>query len=181
MAGARRDYPLPKNLSKSQSVATGCEDSLPAGCSQSGSQIAASGKFDRVLSFAPGARCKSFLAHGLSCGGGAKSSGFRPGGGAKRSPGGAKLVRHFKVPRQLSKAPPPAFAHLMRFGFAQPRQFAAMTRCSKLLGVGFEHVSRFGYRLQLRPSARSGSAGRSMLRQKLRANSLWLIVSYMNQ
>jgi hypothetical protein len=47
------------------------------------------------VSFAPACPRKSFVARRLLRWGGAKLSEFRPGGGAKLSPGGAKLVRNF--------------------------------------------------------------------------------------
>jgi hypothetical protein len=56
--------------------------------------------------FAPPCCCKSFVTRWLARGGGAKFPEFRPGGGAKPFLGGAKFVRHFEAPPQLSKTPP---------------------------------------------------------------------------
>jgi hypothetical protein len=55
---------------------------------------------------------KSFAAHWLACGSEAKLSEFRLGGVAKLSPGGAKFVRNFEAPPQMSKILPPTFGHL---------------------------------------------------------------------
>jgi hypothetical protein len=62
--------------------------------------------------FAPPRPRKSFAGWLLVCGGGAKLPEFRPGGGAKLSPGGALFVTHFEVPHRCAEFSGVGFALL---------------------------------------------------------------------
>jgi hypothetical protein len=68
------------------------------------------------VNFAPARPRKSFAARRLVRGGGAKLPRFRPGGGAKSSPGGALFVgpeeRQAHTMIRCAKLSPPIFAHL---------------------------------------------------------------------
>ena len=81
-------------------------------------------------SFAPARLRKSFASWQLLCGGGAKRTRFRPGGGTKLSPGWAKLD----------------CTAISDFGFrvAQPLRFAALSDVQNSPTHTFGHLRRFG-------------------------------------
>jgi hypothetical protein len=62
------------------------------------------------------ARASHLLAGSWHVAVGRNGLSFAAGGGAKLSPGGAKLVRRFVMPHQLLKTPPHIFGQLMQLG-----------------------------------------------------------------